>query len=120
MRASGANATLKHLEEVSMSAMLLMDTSKKVDSMFDVCQSSSHTIRDASAEIKQIITYLQTEKVTENDLHRKGEPFNDPRILGSEKVAKGSLEAYLKGEVELESENFVDSDVDMDYELYKV
>ena len=53
MRASGANATQKHLEEVSMCAMLLMDTAKKVDHMFGVSQSVSHTTRDATLTLRR-------------------------------------------------------------------
>lgn len=38
MRASGANATKKHLEEISLCALMLMNTAKKVDRMYGVTQ----------------------------------------------------------------------------------
>ena len=44
MRASGANATKKHLEEI-LCALMLTNTAKKVDGIYGVTQSASHTTK---------------------------------------------------------------------------
>ena len=59
------------------------------------------------------MTYLQAETVTKNDEERTGVPFIDPRIAGN---AKGSLKAYLTGEVEVDEqvcEDIGDGDIDI-------
>lgn len=123
MKASGANATPKHLEEVSMSALLLMDTAKRVDDMFGVQQSNVHTIRDAKHDIEKIMSYLLSERVDKYNPSREGDQFHDPRIAGWAKVAKGYLDSYLKGEIEAEEQmqdNSNDGNIDFNYELYLV
>ena len=90
MRASGPNATQKHLEEVSLSAVMLMDTAKKVDQMYGVTQSGSHTTTEASGDIKKIVRYLLSEGITKEREGREGPAFEDPRVLGSRKV-RGNL-----------------------------
>ena len=57
MWASGANATKKHLEEISLCALMLMNTAKKVDRIYGVIQSGSHTTRDATGDIRKIVRY---------------------------------------------------------------
>lgn len=124
MRASGANATQKHLEEVSLSALMLMDTAKKVDHMYGVAQSGSHTTTDAGGDIKKIVHYLLSEGITKERDGREGTAFEDPRVLGSRKVSEGKLDDYLKEDVEFEEQdgdNFNEfEEYDMDYEMYDV
>ena len=42
MRASGANETQKHVEDVSLCALFLMDVAKRVDRMFGVKVLHTH------------------------------------------------------------------------------
>lgn len=122
MRASGANATKKHLEEISLCALMLMNTAKKVDQMYGVTQSSSHTTRDATGDIKKIVHHLLSEGVTKEKEVCEGPGFEDPRVLGSKKVSEGKLDDYLKEEVELEEQdtNIECGEADINYELYDV
>ena len=75
MRASGANATKKHLEEISLCALLLMNTAKKVDQMYGVTQSASHATRDATGDIRKIVRYLLSEGVTKEKEGSEGPGF---------------------------------------------
>ena len=122
MRASGANATQKHLEEVSLCALMLMDTTKKIDQMFGATQSGTHTTRDATGDIRKISCYLLSEGVTKEKEGCKGPCFKDPRVMGSKNVGKGRLDDYLKGKVELEEQdnNIESGEADINYELYHV
>ena len=64
MRSSGANATLKHLEDVSLGAFFQLDVAKRVDTMFGVPQTSCHTTRDTTTDIKHMVKVLCEEGVT--------------------------------------------------------
>lgn len=65
MRSSGANITTKHLEEISLSSLFLMEAAKKADQAFGVHpQSTAHTIRDAKADVIKMATHLLNKKAT--------------------------------------------------------
>ena len=65
LRSSGANCTEKHMEELSMCSLLLLDVAKRSDHEFDTpYRSSRHTIRSADDDIKKMVKYLIEEKVT--------------------------------------------------------
>ena len=72
MHSSGANITQKHLEDVSMCGLFLLEVCKKVDRMFGAECSGAHTTRDAGGDIKKITTYLQAEKVSKEVESRQG------------------------------------------------
>ena len=124
MRSSGANATFKHLEDVSLGAFFLMDVAKRVDTMFGVPQSSRHTVRDASADIQWMAKLLREEGITTENPERKGHPFKDPLALGSQKVAEGRLEKYLTGCFEDDPDDkeapAIEGEINFDYELFDV
>ena len=122
MRASGANATKKHLEEVSLCALMLMNTAKKVDQMYGATQSGSHTTRDATGDIRKIVRYLLSEGVTKEKEDSNKQGFEDPRVIGSRKVSEGLLDDYLKGDVELEEQDIVNEygEDEINYEIYDV
>lgn len=122
MRASGANATKKHLEEISLCALMLMNTAKKVDQMYGATQSASHTTRDATGDIGKIAHYLLSEGVTKEQEGSEGPAFEDPRVLGSKKVSAGKLDDYLKGDVEFDQQdtNTEYGENDINYELFDV
>ena len=125
MRSSGANATKKHLEEVSLCAMFLLTFAKRVDRMLGVSQSVAHSIRDSTSDIKKMVSYLQSEGVTKEilqpDQQQQSFSFEDPSIAGMHKVSAGKLDPYLQGEIEMNPEEIGDDHlVDIDYELYDV
>lgn len=128
MRASGANSTHKHMEEVSLCAMFLMDVAKRVDRMFGVTQSIAHTVRDANKDVTKMVGYLLSEKITiEVEQRQVGIIFEDPSIAGSRCIADGHIDSYLKDEVDDEdisdsnvAEEEVDNIMDINYELYDV
>lgn len=62
MRSSGANVTQKHLEDVSMCGLFLLEACKKVDKMFGAECSGAHTTRDTGGDIKKIATYFMQRK----------------------------------------------------------
>ena len=119
MRSSGANATHKHLEEISMCGLFLLDVCKKVDGMFGAECSGAHTTRDAGGDIKNIAIYLHEEKVTKEVASRQGWSFTDPRTLGYKKVAEGKLDAYLHEEEDSSDDTEQDprGEMDLNYEL---
>ena len=125
MRSSGANATKKHLEEVSLCAMFLLTFAKRVNRMLGVSQSVAHTIRESTSDINKMVSYLRSEGVTKEVLQpaqqQQSFSFEDPSIAGMHKVSTGKLDPYLQGEIEINSEQVGDGDlVDIDYELYNV
>ena len=127
MRASGANSTHKHMEDVSLCALFLMDVARRVDTMFGVSQSVAHTTRDANKDIAKMVSYLLSEEVaTEVEERQSIITFEDPSVLGCRCIADGQIDTYLKGEVYDEniSENTNDETaeniVDLNYELYDV
>ena len=124
MRSSGANATFKHLEDVSLGAFFLLDVAKRVDTTFGVPQSSRHTIRDTTTDVKHMVKVLREEGVTMENPERKGDPFEDPLALGSKKVAEGRLDKYLSGcfEDDLDDKEapVIEGEINFDYELFDV
>ena len=107
MRSSEVSATKKHVEDVSLCALMLMNTAKKVDQMYGAWQSGSHTIRDATGDITKIVEYLLSEGVTKEKEGSTGPGFEDPRLIGSRKVSEGRLDDYLKGDIELEQQDAI-------------
>ena len=119
MRSSGANITQKHLEDVSMCGLFLLEVCKKVDRMFGAECSGAHTIRDAEGDINRIATYLRAEKVTKEVKDREGWDFTNPHTLGYAKVAEGKLDAYLHEEEDNSDDTEQDpqGEMDINYEL---
>ena len=128
MRASGANATQKHMEDVSLCALFLMDVAKRVDRMFGVSQSVTHTARDANKDITKMVVHLLSEKVTTELEQRQSHlTFEDPSVAGCRCIAGGHIDKYLKEEVDDENDVSESTDdeipeiiVDLNYELYDV
>ena len=119
MRSIGANATQKHLEDVSMCGLFLLEVCKKVDSMFGAKCSGAHTARDARGDIKKIAAYLHAETVPKEIENRQGWSFTNPHTLGYAKVAEGKLDAYLHEEENSsdDAEQDLQGEVDINYEL---
>ena len=105
MQAAGANATKKHIEEISLCGMFLMEAGKKADSAFNVPpQSTHHNVRDAQADIHTMMQDLLERTVIEQQDHH-GPPFADPTTKGMEdKAAKGWIESVLQKDTMYEEE----------------
>ena len=63
LRAAGGNLTEKHVEEVSLGVLFLMDAAKKFDKAMGASpQTTAHTTRDASEDM---VTYLKENNVSQ-------------------------------------------------------
>ena len=89
MQAAGANATTKHIEELSLCGMFLMEASRKADKAFNVPPPTTHhTIRNATEDI---LTMIRATEETD----RRGSPFIDPSTKGMEdKWPKNGLREF--------------------------
>ena len=125
MRAGGSNVTKAHAEDISLSALFLLDASKKVDSEFNARRSTSHTVRDANKDILNLTSTLMEKKITSEDVGRSSPPFTDSTSLGHKKIStttwvKETLATIINlGEV-LQMEERDEQLVDIDYELSDV
>ena len=54
LRSSTGSLTEKHIEDVSMCALFLLEAAKKMDKEFGCYQISSHTVREAENDIQKI------------------------------------------------------------------
>ena len=96
LRASGANATKKHIEEVSLCSLFLMEAAKKADQEFGITpRSSKHTTRDASADIRKITAHLLEHKVTVPQESRTTPTFRDVTEDGFGKMSQSWLKQVL-------------------------
>ena len=105
VQASGANATKKHIEELSLCGMFLLEAGKKADTIFNIPPASTHhTVRDATDDILTMMQDLMaTAAVQETGRH--GSPFQDPTTRGMEdKAARGWIENVLRSDSMLEEE----------------
>lgn len=84
---AGGNLTDKHVEDVSLSALFLMDAAKKADKIMGVSpQTTSHTYSDASSDVKKMVTYLRENEVSSLIENRLSPPFEDPTSSGYKKL----------------------------------
>ena len=106
VQSAGANATRKHIEEISLCGMFLMEAGKKADQAFNVAPpSTNHTIRDGAEDILTMMQDLLAQK-TVVETTRSGSPFTDPTTRGMEdKAAKGWIEGVLHSGSTYEEEN---------------
>ena len=65
LRSSGANVTEKHIEDVSLCSLFLMEPAKKADRAFGLApRSTMHTVCDASVDVNKIASHLLQHQVT--------------------------------------------------------
>ena len=125
LKSSGAHCTMKHMEEISMSGLLLLDTAKAADSEFHTpYRSSHHVIGSVENDIVKMTAHLLEEKVTNECEGRVSMKFDEPIALGMQKIVDGWLKEYLKSSCTSETIEDDDEqtrsaeDLDIDYELY--
>ena len=120
LRSSGANVTEKHIRDVSMCALFLLEAAKKCDTVFKVSKkSTAHTVRDADTDISKIQHLLLEKKIVTEDIERTGPAFVDPTVSGVDTLTKGEwLQKHLVSNVEdnLQIEQSR-GELDIDYEL---
>lgn len=118
---SGANATDKHITDVSMCAPFLLEAAKKCDAVFRVPpRATSHTVRDSKADIRKVMKHLVEKEITKEKVNRTTPAFIDPTISGLDTLTKGEwIKKRLQSNVEesLQSEQS-EYELDLDYELY--
>ena len=96
LRSSGANCTEKHMEELSMCALLLLDVAKKSDLEFSTAyRSSRHTVRSAEDDIKKMVNHLIEENVMQESENGEKVTFKDPLQIGMQKMVNGWLKKFL-------------------------
>lgn len=65
LHSGGGHLTSKHVEEVSLGVLFLMQAAKKTDRAFKVkAPSMTHTVRDSDKDVTKMVTHL-----TENFVH---------------------------------------------------
>ena len=83
VQAAGANAMSKHIEELSLCGMFLLEASKKANKAFNVPPPSSrHTGRDATDDILTMTRDILVRRAVE-ETNRVGTPFSDPTTRGN-------------------------------------
>ena len=66
LKSAGGNLTERHIEEVSLSALFLLDAAKKTDRAFGVAsQTTAHSIRDPSLDVSKMVKHLVENKVSQ-------------------------------------------------------
>lgn len=83
--------------------------------------ATSHTVRDAKADIRKMQKHLLEKGVTKENVTRTTPPFVDPMKSGLDTMMKGDwLQKQLESKVEdnLQSEENSRGELDLDYELY--
>lgn len=97
VQAAGANATKKHIEEISLCGIFLLEAGKKADQAFNVPPvSTHHSVRDGKTDTLTMMQDLLMKAVVE-ERNRPGSTFPDPTTQGMEdKAAKGWIEGVLQ------------------------
>ena len=121
VRSAGANLTVKHIHEVSLSVLFLMEAAAKADKMFSVPpRSSSHTTSDVAADVKKMVTHLIERRIITEDSERTAPAFTDPTESGILKLTDKWLKETLDrttavgtdSDLHEEEEDLIDFDVE--------
>ena len=117
--------TEKHIEDVSMCALFLMEAAKKTDKEFGCYQSSSHTVREADKDIQKLVQYLLDKKIVTKLDDRKTPPFNNPSSAGYKKLCTTSwvqdtLSKSAVDDSDLGTEEEDEVQISLEYEIADV
>ena len=108
IRAGGGKLTAKHIKDVSMSVLFLMEAAQKTDKTFGLSpQSTSHTVHSPHEDIDKMTKQLSEAKVTVAVEERLSPPFVDPIEDGWKKL---STTSWLTDTLQ---RNVVDDDDDL-------
>lgn len=123
LRGSGGHVPDKHITDISMCALFLLEAAKKCDKVFNVPPSSTaHTVRDSKSDIAKVRGCLLEKEITKEKDGRTTPAFLDPTEKGLSTLTKGDwLQKQLSSgrNDHLRTENS-HGEVDMDYELADV
>ena len=129
LKASGANCTERHMEEVSMCGLSLLESAKKADKEFQALpRYSHHTVRSAEDDVEKMARHLMLENVTEQCPDRGSDTvkFVEPLELGMEKIVHGWIKSYLQSTEEEDTHTATDEHTDydnmveLDYNLHDI
>ena len=128
LKASGSNATKSHIEQVSLSALCLLNACKLADSMFGVSRCTQHTTADAANDISKMAEQLRkcmvTTEMVDWSIHDAVD-FQEPLSKGMAKISQGWLQDFIQ-RTDTDDSNDSDRDdfeidreeLDINYELY--
>ncbi len=115
---------MKHVEDVSLSILFLLEAAKKTDRAFQVTtRSSSHTVHSSQMDTEKMTKHLLEMKTTTEVKGRDTPAFADATDTGYQKLSTTSwltdrlLASDLNEELEEEDMN---GELDLDYELADV
>ena len=130
LKSSMGNLIQKHIEDVSMCALFLMDAAKKTDREFQCHHSSAHTERDAERDISKLVEHLLDKTVVVHSPKRNTPAFTDPTDTGYKKLCNTSWVQEILSktgredcDLDVEEDDMVDEDtdeIDLDYEIADV
>ncbi len=106
LHSGGGHLTTKHIEEVSLGVLFLMEAAKKTDKAFKVkAPSMTHTVRDSDKDVMKMVAHLEEKKVQIEDEIRSSPAFVDPTETGWRKIATTTwLKDTLSRSLEVEAE----------------
>ena len=121
LHSGGGHLTVKHIEEVSLGVLFLMEAAKKTDRTFNVkAPSTTHTVRDSDQDVMKMAAHLKEKNVHIVDKERLSPKFVDPTESGWKKISTTSWlkDTLLKSlEVEAVVEDLQAEELDLYYEL---
>ena len=112
---------MKHVEEVSLGALFLMQAARMTDRTFKVKPpSTTHTVRDSDNDVMKMVTHLREKEVHLVKSERLSPAFIDPSESGWKKISTTTwLKDTLARSLEVEQSDLQqqDEEVDLYYEL---
>ena len=120
----GGNLTNKHIEDVSLCALFLMEASKKADKLFNIAPpTTAHTIADSAKDVAKLVNHLHEAKVTTVDNNRTTPIFPDPVASGWQKLSTTDwLKNALSRDLAEEGSDLEErvGEINLDYEIANV
>lgn len=122
LKSGGGQLTVKHVEEVSLGVLFLVDAAKKTDAAFKVkAPSTSHTMRESDSDVRIMVAHLNEKKVHTVLKERNSPLFTDPTEIGWKKIGtttwlKDTLSRSLEVEANEEADDLHLEEVDFDYD----
>ena len=124
LRSSGANVTDKHISDISMCALFLLEAAKRCDRVFAVPpKCTAHTVADSKSDIRKIVQHLLERGITVEDVQRTTPAFEDPTDSGLNKLTKSDwlhkhLQSSSCGDALQGEGEYREMETDIDYELF--
>lgn len=84
------------MEQVSLAALFLLQAAKKANKELSVVQTTSHSVRNAHADIQNMASHLAENTVTSMKPQRQSPPFKDLTDSGWEKMSTGWLQEVMQ------------------------